>query len=64
LVKVAQEINALDEKQPEALFVLGLVKAQAGDNKAARDLWKKAIANTPEKAPLYAELSQRLSGLP
>jgi len=63
LVKVAQEIYALDNNQPEALFVLGLVKAQANDTKGARDMWKKALTGTPEKAPLHAELTRRLDAL-
>ncbi len=62
-VDVAGDILKLDAAQPEALYVSGLARAQAGDKAGARAMWTKAHAALADDSPLKAEIAQRLGGL-
>ena len=42
LTTAADELLKLDAAQPDALFVMGLASAKAGDKAAARDYWERA----------------------
>ena len=42
LTTAADELLKLDAAQPDALFVMGLARAKAGDKAAARDYWERA----------------------
>jgi cytochrome c-type biogenesis protein CcmH len=63
LVNVADDIHALEAKEPDALFILGLDKANKGDAGGARMLWQSALDVLPAETPLRAEITRRLAAL-
>ncbi|MGA8758842.1 MAG: c-type cytochrome biogenesis protein CcmI [Stellaceae bacterium] len=62
-VAVATQINALDAKQPDALWYLGLAAAQNGDRYRAASYWTKLLAGLPAGDPLRALVQHHLDGL-
>jgi cytochrome c-type biogenesis protein CcmH len=63
LVNVATDIHAIEAKEPDALFILGLDKANRGDAKGARTLWQSALDVLPAETPLRAEITRRMAAL-
>jgi cytochrome c-type biogenesis protein CcmH len=63
LVKVAADIHAIDAREPDALFILGLDKANTGDAKGARALWQSALDVLPAATPLHSEITRRMAAL-
>ena len=64
LVRLASDIRALDARQPDALYILGLAKAQQGDSKAARTYWQNALKELTPESALHREITGRLAALP
>jgi cytochrome c-type biogenesis protein CcmH len=62
-VAVATQINALDAKQPDALWYLGLAAAQNGDRYRAISYWTKLLAGLPAGDPQRALVQHQLDGL-
>lgn len=63
LVNVAGDIHTLEAKEPDALFILGLDKANKGDAKGARTLWQSALDVLPAETPLRTEIDRRMAAL-
>ena len=62
-VAVATQINALDAKQPDALWYLGLAAAQNGDRYRAASYWTKLLAGLPAGDPQRALVQHQLDSL-
>jgi cytochrome c-type biogenesis protein CcmH len=62
-VAIATQINALDAKQPDALWYLGLAAAQNGDRYRAASYWTKLLAGLPAGDPQRALVQHQLDGL-
>ena len=56
-------IHALDEKDPEALWYLGLAAASRGDRAHAALYWKQLLAQLPAGAQDRAAVERRLAAL-
>jgi cytochrome c-type biogenesis protein CcmH len=54
---------AQDPPVPLALFYLGLAAAQRGDKAAAKEIWEKLLAQTPQDAPWRGEVAERIAAL-
>ena len=62
-VTVATEVNALDAKQPGALWYLGLGAAQSGDRFRATTYWTKLLAELAPSDPQRELVQKRLDAL-
>ena len=62
-VAVATQINALDAKQPDALWYLGLAAAQDGDRYRAASYWTKLVAELQPSDPQRALVQHQLDSL-
>jgi cytochrome c-type biogenesis protein CcmH len=62
-VAVATQINALDAKQPDALWYLGRAAAQNGDRFRAASYWTRLIAELPPGDPQRAVVQHQLDAL-
>lgn len=62
-VTVMRDIQALEPGHRDALFYLGLAEAQSGNRAAARDWWRKLLAELPADSPARTELQKRLDAL-
>jgi len=54
---------ALDDRQPDALWFLGLSEAQSGRPDAAADLWNRLLVLLPPDSDEHAMLSARINEL-
>lgn len=63
LVAVATRVNALDAKQPDALWYLGLAAATRGDKFRAAGYWGKLAAELPPGSSQQKLVQQRLDSL-
>jgi cytochrome c-type biogenesis protein CcmH len=62
-VAVATQVNALDAKQPDALWYLGLAAAQNGDRYRAASYWTKLVAELPASDPQRALVQHQFDSL-
>lgn len=62
-VAVATQINALDAKQPDALWYLGRAAAENGDRFRAASYWTRLIAELPPGDPQRAVVQHQLDAL-
>ena len=62
-VAVATQIHALDQKQADALWYLGLAAMQNGDRYRAASYWAKLVAELPAGDPQRALVQHRLDDL-
>ena len=63
LVAVATRINALDSKEPDALWYLGLAAAQSGDRSRAAGYWTRLLGALPPGDSRRALVQRRLAAL-
>lgn len=63
LVAVASQVNALDSKQPDALWYLGISAADNGDRFRAAAYWNTLLAELPPGAAQRALVQHRLDAL-
>ena len=63
LVEQWRRVAALDEGNPQALFVLGRAAAEAGEVARARELWQRLLDAMPADAPQRAQLQGLLDQL-
>jgi cytochrome c-type biogenesis protein CcmH len=63
LVAVAGRINALDAKEPDALWYLGLAASARGDRFAAAKYWTTLAAELPAGSSERAVVQQKLDSL-
>ena len=63
LVEVATQVNALDAKEPDALWYLGLAAADSGDRYRAAGYWTKLLAELPAGDAQRALVQGRLDAL-
>jgi cytochrome c-type biogenesis protein CcmH len=63
VVAVANQLNALDAKQPDALWYLGLAAAQNGDRFRAASYWTKLMAELAPGDAQRAIVQRRLDAL-
>ena len=62
-VAVATQVNALDAKEPDALWYLGLAAADSGDRYRAAGYWTKLLAELPAGDAQRALVQGRLDAL-
>jgi cytochrome c-type biogenesis protein CcmH len=62
-VEVATQVNALDAKEPEALWYLGLAAADNGDRYRAAGYWTKLLAELPAGDAQRALVQSQLDAL-
>jgi cytochrome c-type biogenesis protein CcmH len=62
-MRVFEEALALDPADPKARFFKGLVKAQAGDKKAALDDWTAILNGADPNEPWFSEIKSRVAEL-
>jgi cytochrome c-type biogenesis protein CcmH len=62
-VAVATQVNALDAKQPDALWYLGFAAAQNGDHFRAASYWTKLVGELPASDPRRALVQHQLDSL-
>ncbi|HJU19779.1 MAG TPA: tetratricopeptide repeat protein, partial [Stellaceae bacterium] len=63
LVDVAMRINALDAKEPDALWYLGVAAAQRGDRFAAAKYWTALVSELPAGSSERRVVQQKLDSL-
>ena len=63
LVALAAQVNALDAKQPEALWYLGLAAQAGGDHYRAAAYWTKLLSELPSGDTRRAVVEHRLAAL-
>jgi len=63
LVTVMQSVLALDANQPEALYVLGLAAAQAGQKDEAKAHWTHLLSLLPADEPMRKDVEGRIKAL-
>jgi cytochrome c-type biogenesis protein CcmH len=63
VVAVANQLHALDAKQPDALWYLGLAAAQNGDRYRAASYWTKLMAELAQGGAQRAIVLRRLDAL-
>ncbi|MGH7100312.1 MAG: tetratricopeptide repeat protein, partial [Stellaceae bacterium] len=63
LVAVAGRINALDAKEPDALWYLGLAASGRGDRFAAAQYWTALVAELPAGSGKRRVVQQKLDSL-
>jgi cytochrome c-type biogenesis protein CcmH len=62
-VGLMREVLAIDAKNPDALFFLGVAEAQTGNPRKARDLWTRLLVLLPEGSEDRAEVQRQIDGL-
>ena len=62
-VVVATQVNALDGREPDALWYLGIAAADNGDRFRAASYWTKLLAVLPSGDPQRAVVQHRLDAL-
>jgi cytochrome c-type biogenesis protein CcmH len=62
-VEVMRTALALDAKNPDALWVVGLADAAKGDKAAAADLWNRLLAQLSSGSPQYEQVKRHLDAL-
>ena len=62
-LEVMQQVYALDDHNPVALWYLGIDHAQAGRRAEAAALWTRLLERLPPGAPERAALAKRLEML-
>jgi cytochrome c-type biogenesis protein CcmH len=62
-VAVLERVAALDPKQPEALWFLGLAKAQQHDPKGAADYWQRLLGQLSPGSEDYKMVEAALAAL-
>ena len=60
---VIKQVLSLDPALPEAMFYGGMIAANEGDAKKARDLWGRLLERLGPDAPVRPALEQRLKAL-
>lgn len=63
LAALAAQLNALDTKQPDALWYLGLAAAENGDHYRAAAYWTKLLGELPSGDTRRAVVEHRLAAL-
>lgn len=58
-----RRVLALDENDPDALFVLGEAARRDGDREQAEAFWQRLLAQLPQDSPDRASLKDRIDGL-
>lgn len=64
LVATMEKVLKLDDTNVQALYYVGIAKAQAGQAAQARALWKKAQGLIQQDDPLAGSIQSRLKSLP
>jgi cytochrome c-type biogenesis protein CcmH len=59
--KAFERVREADPLDPRALFFLGIAQAQAGDARAALQLWTDIVATSPEDAPWLPIVRARIT---
>lgn len=62
--ELTNEILALDQNNPDGLFISGLAAADAGQFDLARDRWTALLGLLPPGDTAYESVSRRLAALP
>ena len=62
-LEVMHQVYALDDRNPVALWYLGVDHAQAGRKAEAAALWQRLLERLPPNAPERAALAKRLEML-
>jgi cytochrome c-type biogenesis protein CcmH len=62
-LRMFEEALALDPADPKARFFKGLVKAQAGDKRAALDDWIAILNSADPNEPWFSEIKSRVAEL-
>ncbi|MGC2521619.1 MAG: hypothetical protein WA417_03145, partial [Stellaceae bacterium] len=62
-VAVATQVSALDGREPDALWYLGIAAADNGDRFRAASYWTKLLAVLPSGDPQRAVVQHRLDAL-
>lgn len=62
-VAAYRRVLALDERDPDALFVLGEAARRAGDRAQAEVYWRRLLAQLPQDSPDRIALQDRIDGL-
>lgn len=62
--ELTNEILALDQSNPDGLFISGLAAAGEGQFDLARDYWTTLLELLPPDNAAYESVSRRLAGLP
>ena len=63
LVDVMREIEALDPRQPDALWFLGVADAQAGRKEAAAARWRRLLTLMPPDSQAHTLVARELAEL-
>ena len=58
-----ETVLALDDRNADALYMVGLGKAEAGDVEGALALWQKALDNMNPLSPQFQELTEQMDQL-
>ena len=58
-----KKVLAVDPKNGEALYVVGLSEAKAGHGDKAKVMWNEALKTLPKGDPLAMEIQHRLAGV-
>jgi cytochrome c-type biogenesis protein CcmI len=62
-VRLMREVVAVDPKNPDALYFLGVSEAQTGDVPKARDYWARLLAVLPEGSQDRAAIQRQMDEL-
>ncbi|MBX9633384.1 MAG: c-type cytochrome biogenesis protein CcmI, partial [Magnetospirillum sp.] len=62
-VLLMREVLAVDAKNVDALYFLGVAEAQTGNNAKAKDLWTRLLVLLPEGSEDRAEVQKQVDGL-
>jgi cytochrome c-type biogenesis protein CcmH len=63
-ITLFEKVLTLDKNAPEALWYLGIVEAQKGNNEAALDYWKRLKLLAPADSQLYQNVTKAINALP
>ncbi|MCR6629593.1 MAG: c-type cytochrome biogenesis protein CcmI [Magnetospirillum sp.] len=62
-VQLMREVVAVDPKNPDGLYFLGLAEAQTGNDAKARDLWTRLLVLIPEDSEDRVEVQKQIDAL-
>ena len=62
-VGLMRDVLAVDAKNADALYFLGVAEAQTGNAKKARELWTRLLVLLPEGSEDRAEVQKQIDGL-